>query len=82
MPISGIGVSVQPQFLEKVKNEIRNNISGEVARTVGDYLVVVLETETPKEMEKKFEAILQLPEVTTAWVAYHSVEDVAVESSL
>ena len=83
MPISGIGIRVASQYLEDVETELQTFLRAEVERVpyacpVGgeSYLVVVLETNTTGEMKQKFEAILQLPGVIHAWVAYHNIEDI------
>ncbi|MFQ5651498.1 MAG: chaperone NapD [bacterium] len=77
MPISGVNVSTRRAELDAVRTEIENELGGEIANQVENYLVVVLETGSETAMKEKFDAILQMPGVVSATLAYYSVEDVA-----
>lgn len=61
--------------IEDVKQQIEQELGGEVVHCIEDYLVVILEAETTQILQQKFEQINQIPDVITTNLTYLSEED-------
>lgn len=73
-------MQTDPARLQLVRQEIKQRFGGEIAEEVENFLVVVLETEDDRRMKETFDAIVNLPGVISANLAYYNTEDLAKES--
>ncbi len=73
-------MQADPPRLESVKQNIEQQIGAEIAEVVENFLVVVLETDDDRQMKERFDAIVNLPGVISANLAYYNTEDLAKNS--
>lgn len=76
MPISGVNILTYADSTSSIKARLADKAGVEVMGQSGNYLTLVLETESNSEMKELFDSLLEIPGVVMANLAYYNEEDV------